>query len=103
MWSRALSAPRLIDLRPQVSTYSFETHVKTSQIRVLNIKDGASHLISENPAASDPVWISQDEIAYLKPTDRGCTALMAQRVTETSSESVFLPTQIGSHGCNIFT
>ncbi|CAG9938450.1 unnamed protein product [Clonostachys rosea f. rosea IK726] len=73
-----------------VSTYSFETHVKTSQIRVLNIKDGASHLISENPAASDPVWISQDEIAYLKPTDRGCTALMAQRVTETTSERPYM-------------
>lgn len=73
-----------------MSTYSFETHSKSSQIRVLNVKDGGSHLISQDAGASDPIWIAEDEILYLKGGDNGCTMIMTQRVAD-GSEYVIPP------------
>ncbi|KID88060.1 dipeptidyl peptidase [Metarhizium guizhouense ARSEF 977] len=67
-----------------VSAYSFETHSKSSQIRALNIKEGTSHLVSEDSGASDPVWIGENEVMYLKGGDNGCTMIMAQRVLDNS-------------------
>lgn len=64
----------------QVSTYSFDTHSKTAQIRVMNVSDGTSALISEDLSASEPFWIGDNEIAYLKASDNGCTTLMYQDV-----------------------
>lgn len=64
----------------QVSSYSFETHSKSSQIRVLKPSDGSSQLVSEDASVYEPVWIGENEIAFLSPADRGCTALMAQNV-----------------------
>ncbi|KAG8427137.1 hypothetical protein J3459_007500 [Metarhizium acridum] len=77
-----LSAPRRSAGVPNstgelVSAYSFETHSKSSQIRVLNIKEGTSHLVSEDSGASDPVWIGEKEVMYLKGGDNGCTMIMA--------------------------
>jgi hypothetical protein len=69
-------------LSVQVSTYSFASHTKTTQIRALNISDGSSHLISQDPAAYEPVWLSANEVAFLRPTDSGCTALVVQGVSE---------------------
>lgn len=66
----------------QVSTYSFDTHSKTAQIRVLNIKEGTSHLVSEDSAASDPIWISEKEIVYVKSLDNGASSLVAQHVLD---------------------
>ncbi|PHH88205.1 hypothetical protein CDD83_7840 [Cordyceps sp. RAO-2017] len=67
-----------------VSSYSFETHSKTSSIRVLNIKDGSSRLVSEDSAASDPVWIGDRHILYLKTGDNGFTLLLSQHVLDDS-------------------
>jgi hypothetical protein len=64
----------------QVSTYSFESHTKTNQIRVLSIREGNSHLVSANSSDHEPVWISKDEIIFLRPTDEGCTAVLSQNV-----------------------
>ncbi|QPG99951.1 hypothetical protein C2857_002979 [Epichloe festucae Fl1] len=67
-----------------VSVYSFETHSKSCQIRVLNIKEGTSHLVSEDSGASDPVWIGEKELLYLKGGDNGCTMIMTRRVLDKS-------------------
>ncbi|KAF4122441.1 WD40-like Beta Propeller Repeat [Geosmithia morbida] len=72
-----------------VSSYSFESHSKSSQIRVLRLSDGSSHLVSEDATVYEPVWIGENEIAFLKPADRGCTALMTQNVFE-SPESAYM-------------
>ncbi|KAG6005142.1 hypothetical protein E4U21_000396 [Claviceps maximensis] len=88
-----LSAPRRSPAVPNatgelllytVSVYSFETHSKSSQIRILNIREGASYIVSEDTRASDPVWIGEDEILYLKGDDNGCTMIMTQRVLDKS-------------------
>ncbi|GJN73134.1 hypothetical protein PLICBS_007210 [Purpureocillium lilacinum] len=67
-----------------VSSYSFETHSKSSSIRVLNIKDGSSHLVSEDPGASEPIWIGEKEVLYLKPGENGCTMIMSQQLGDKS-------------------
>ncbi|KPM45456.1 Dipeptidyl-peptidase 5 [Neonectria ditissima] len=69
-----------------VSTYSFETHSKSSQIRVLNINDGSSHLVSEDAGAAEPFWISEKEFAFIKTGDNGCSMLLSQHVFDKSSE-----------------
>lgn len=69
----------------QVSTYSFETHSKTFQIRVLNIRDGSSHLVSEDTAAGEPIWIGETEVAFIKNGDNGCSMLLSQDVYDKSS------------------
>ncbi|KAH7163300.1 Alpha/Beta hydrolase protein [Dactylonectria estremocensis] len=68
-----------------VSSYSFETHSKTSQIRALNIKDGSSHLVSEDSAASEPIWISETEVIFIKSGDNGSSMLLSQDVHDKSS------------------
>lgn len=69
----------------QVTTYSFETHSKTAQIRVLNIQDGSSHLISEDVGASEPVWISDTEVAFLKSHENS-TDLLYQDIETQAAE-----------------
>jgi hypothetical protein len=49
---------------------------------VLNIKEGTSHLVSDDSAASDPIWISEKEIAFVKSLDNGASALVAQHVLD---------------------
>lgn len=46
----------------------------------MKIADGSSSLLSEDLTASEPFWISDAEIAYLKASDNGCTTLMYQDV-----------------------
>ncbi|KAH0491413.1 hypothetical protein TgHK011_002846 [Trichoderma gracile] len=70
-----------------VSTYSFDSHSKTAQIRVLNLKEGTSHLVSEDSAASEPIWIAEEEIAYVKSLDHGASALVAQHVFNTNESN----------------
>ena len=67
-------------MRRQVSSYSFETHAKSSSIRVLNIKEGTSRVISEDLVATDPIWIGEQDVLFLKHGDNGCTMIMSQNV-----------------------
>ncbi|OIW35372.1 hypothetical protein CONLIGDRAFT_55181 [Coniochaeta ligniaria NRRL 30616] len=94
-----LSAPRRSPAQPNstgtkalftVSTYSFQTHKKTSQIRVLDIKSGDSTLLYENSAYNEPVWITDIEFLFFKSADRGSTTLMLADASKPGSE----PTQI---------
>lgn len=75
-----LSAPRRSPAVPNadgtlalytVSTYSFESHSKTSEIRAIDITNGRSTLITNNENASDPHWLGQDdELLWLKSGEK---------------------------------
>ncbi|TQV97249.1 secreted dipeptidyl peptidase [Cordyceps javanica] len=78
-----------------VSTYSFETHSKSAQIRILSLKDGSSHLISEDSSASDPLWISDDEVIFFKGGDKG-TDLFYQNVDAPTPEPSLIHSFPGS-------
>lgn len=69
-----------------VSTYSFEEHKKTSQIRVLDIKSGNSTLLFEDLNYSEPTWVGETEFIFLKSGDNGRTSLMLADASTPGSE-----------------
>ncbi|KAK4234836.1 Alpha/Beta hydrolase protein [Achaetomium macrosporum] len=90
-----LSAPRRMPGVPNpsgklalyaVSTYSFQDHKKSSQIRVLDIESAASHALVEDQSASEPVWLSDEEVLYLKGGDNGTTTLIVRHVKSEETE-----------------
>lgn len=81
-----LSAPRRSGGSPNpdgtlalytVSTYSFESHSKTSEIRVLDIKTGQSKVLSSDLNASEPTWLREKNLVlWLKGGEKGTTSLV---------------------------
>ena len=69
-----LSAPRRSAGNPNsdgskvlysTSTYSFEEHAKTSEIRVLDVKSGETSLITNDEGASEPQWLNDETVLLL--------------------------------------
>ncbi|PTD12803.1 putative dipeptidyl-peptidase 5 [Fusarium culmorum] len=65
-----------------ISSYSFEKHSGSSQIRVLNIKDDSSHVITEDAHDSSPFWIGENEVAFIRTNDNGISSLYYAHVLE---------------------
>ncbi|KAG8526952.1 uncharacterized protein KY384_008381 [Bacidia gigantensis] len=59
-----------------VSTYSFEAHKKTTEIRTLNIGNGQSQLLSNEEKIKSPGWVSNNEILWLKTDGNGTTLVI---------------------------
>jgi dipeptidyl aminopeptidase/acylaminoacyl peptidase len=60
-----------------VSTYSFQTHKKASEIRVLDLKNGQTKTLTDDLNASEPVWLGEkDLVLYLKGGEKGATSLV---------------------------
>lgn len=75
-----LSAPRRSEGSPNsigskvlysTSTYSFEQHAKTSEIRVLDVKSGETSLISAQEGASEPQWLDDETVLLLSEGKEG--------------------------------
>ncbi|KAK4136726.1 hypothetical protein BT67DRAFT_448039 [Trichocladium antarcticum] len=95
-----LSAPRRSPAVPNsagtlalytVSTYSFENHKKTSQIRAFDIASGNSVLLVEDLRASEPVWLGDDEFLHLESGDNGATKLVVRSAVAHEVASVKAP------------
>ena len=82
-----MGAPRRSSATPNASgtlavytqtSYSFESHSKTNEIRVLDIRSGRSTLITNDSGASDPQWLdnSSDRLIWLKVKGNGNTSLV---------------------------
>lgn len=81
-----LSAPRRTAGTPNadgklalftVSTYSFETHSKTNEIRLLDIKTGQTTLLASDLGASEPTWLGENNLVlWLKGGEKGTTNLI---------------------------
>lgn len=56
-----------------VSTYSFEEHKSTSELRLLDTKSKESYLVDDSGKCSDPVWLEGKTIAVLCSKDDGST------------------------------
>lgn len=85
-----LSAPRRSAATPNadgtlavytVSTYSFDTHSKSSEIRVLDIKTGSSKVLSSDKGTSEPTWLEKDLLLWLKGGEKGTTNLILADAT----------------------
>lgn len=70
----------------KATTYSFETHRKTSQIRLLDIESGQSTLLVDDLSASEPTWIGDDEFLYLKTGDKGNTTVLVDKTARPGSQ-----------------
>ncbi|KAI0856177.1 prolyl oligopeptidase [Xylaria cubensis] len=73
-----LSAPRRSPAVPNptgnlalytVSQYSFETHSKKTAFKLLEISSGHSTELFDNPAYSEPTWISEHEFIFVNNSD----------------------------------
>lgn len=77
-----LSAPRRSEGIPNsdaskvlysVSTYSFADHAKTSEIRILDVKNQQTSLISNENGASEPNWLDDETVLLLSEGEDGVT------------------------------
>lgn len=60
-----------------VTTYSFESHKKSSEIRVLEIKTGQSFLVTNDEKASEPNWLGEEnQLIWLKEGEKGVTHII---------------------------
>ena len=66
-----------------LSTYSFEAHKKTREIRLLDIGNGQSILVTNDEKANEPHWL-EDQIVFLKRDDKGVTKLVVADVEDVS-------------------
>ncbi|KAL8972195.1 MAG: hypothetical protein Q9183_000678 [Haloplaca sp. 2 TL-2023] len=72
-----------------LSTYSFESHRKTSEIRVIDITTSQSLLITNEEKTSEPVWLEDaSELLWLKEGDKGVTELVVGHVEEVGNTYV---------------
>lgn len=81
-----LSAPRRSPASPNsagtlavftVSIYSFDSHKKTSEIKVLDISSGFQSLITNDEGTSEPSWLGGgNELLWLKSGEKGQTQLV---------------------------
>lgn len=66
-----------------VGTYSFESHKKTSEIKVLDISTGQSTLITNDEETSEPNWLGTgDELLWLKAGKKDVTQVMVGSAEE---------------------
>ena len=72
-----------------VSTYSFEEHKKNVEIRVLNLSNGKSSLVTNEEKTSEPNWLEDStELLWLKGGDKGVTQLVIGNVAEVGQNYV---------------
>ena len=57
------------------SSYSFETHKKDTELRILEVKTGAGLVLAQNEDVSDLNWMQGDEFACLCAGKDGVTTL----------------------------
>ncbi|KAK7748479.1 hypothetical protein SLS62_008519 [Diatrype stigma] len=70
-----------------VSQYSFESHAKSYAIKVLDLKTGSSTVLYENPAYTEPTWISEKSFVFVHNRDNNAgTRLMLADVTRPGAE-----------------
>ena len=93
-----LSAPRRSSASPNsagtlvvftVSTYSFESHKKTSEIKVLDIRSGTQSLVTNAEGTSEPNWLGdRNELLWLQAEKKGHTLLVVGNVDEVGKSYV---------------
>ncbi|KAJ5032266.1 uncharacterized protein L3040_008874 [Drepanopeziza brunnea f. sp. 'multigermtubi'] len=81
-----LSAPRRSAATPNadgalalftVQTWSFQSHKKSVEIRVLDVKTGQSKVLTDDKQCSEPTWLGEKNLVlWLRAGDKGTTSLV---------------------------
>lgn len=69
------------------STYSFDSHSKTTELRCLDVETKESTLLTAEPGISEPVWLPDREdsvFACLKAGDKGSTHVVISSAAQGS-------------------
>ncbi|KAK5120402.1 hypothetical protein LTR85_006341 [Meristemomyces frigidus] len=64
------------------STYSFQTHQKSIELRVLEVETGDSHELAKDDEISDLNWLDDDQFACLQAEKDGTTSLYVASVSK---------------------
>jgi pre-mRNA-splicing helicase BRR2 len=64
------------------STYSFTSHSKTNEIYVLDVATGQASLLTRDAKASEPKWLSECDLVWLKETENGNTCFVVSNALE---------------------
>lgn len=64
------------------SSYSFSSHSKTNEIFVLEIASGKTTLLTKDVKASEPKWLSDRDLVWLKETENGNTSFVVSNALE---------------------
>ena len=59
-----------------VSTYSFAEHVKKSEIRILDVSNQQTSLVTDDKSISEPAWLDDETIVLLKSNEDGTTNVL---------------------------
>ncbi|KAI9758822.1 MAG: hypothetical protein M4579_002836 [Chaenotheca gracillima] len=79
-----------------VSTYSFESHSKSAEIRIYDPRAGQSTLFTNDPNASEPTWFGKGtDFMFLKSNEDGTTSLHVGDASNASKESYVFSTLNG--------
>ncbi|KAK4549991.1 hypothetical protein LTR36_002958 [Oleoguttula mirabilis] len=69
------------------STYSFQTHKKSIELRVLEVDTGDSHELAKNDEISDLNWLDDDQFACLQAEKDGTTSLYVASISNCLQKS----------------
>ena len=81
-----LSAPRRSAATPNsggtlalytVSTYSFQSHSKSAELKALDLKTGQSTLLTNDVNTSEPNWLESNTAIWLQGGEQGTTNLLS--------------------------
>ncbi len=56
---------------------------------MLDVESGASTLLVDDLGCSEPVWVGEDEVLYLKGGDKGTTRLVVANISHPEKSYVF--------------
>lgn len=65
-----------------LSTYSFDTHSKFNELRVLIVDSGESHELAAGDDISDLNWLDDDNFTCLQAEEDGTTSVYVASVSE---------------------
>lgn len=70
------------------STYSFESHSKSTELRCLDVKSKESKLLTNDGSISEPVWLADEDslFACLKSGEKSSTQIIIHTATKDLDE-----------------
>ncbi|CAK1363967.1 Dipeptidyl-peptidase 5 [Cercospora beticola] len=63
-----------------ISTYNFDSHSKSNELRVLEVASGESHVLAQEDEISDVNWLNEDEFVCLQSEKDGRTKVFVASV-----------------------
>lgn len=73
-----------------ISTYNFDSHSKSNELRVLEVASGESHVLAQEDEISDVNWLNEDEFVCLQSEKDGRTKVFVASVGKVCTFEVLM-------------